>query len=150
MVSARMGDVVGTLRYMAPEQLAGKADPRSDIYSLGATLYELVARRPAYEASNSKPSGSEDHEARADALHRIDATIPRDLETIVVKAMAREPARRYESAAAMADDLQRFVEDSPDHRAAHQRPQRLWRWCRRNRAVAALTGRRLPCCSLSP
>src|SRR6266700_4047128 len=104
----RTGDLLGTLRYMSPEQAAGQGvalDPRTDIYSLGATLYELLTLRPMFDG--------EDHQR---LLHQIlndeprpprafDRTVPAELETIVLKAVAKNPAERYASAREFADDL---------------------------------------------
>ncbi len=134
------GDVVGTLRYLAPERLKGKYDLRGDIYSLGITLYEMLTLRPAFIGS--------DH---ADLLRRIvseepprprslDPSIPRDLETIVLKAIASAPADRYSTPAALATDLRQFLEDKPIHARRVGVTERLWRWSRRNPLVASLTG----------
>jgi tetratricopeptide (TPR) repeat protein len=133
------GDIVGTLAYMAPEQLRGRADHRSDIYSLGLTLYELLTWRSAFEQTD-----------QADLLQRIAkhgpvrprqvrAEIPRDLETIVLKAIQIEPKRRYQSAAELGADLQRFLEDRPVRARRATVVERCWRWCRRNPTVAALS-----------
>jgi serine/threonine protein kinase/WD40 repeat protein len=132
------GDVVGTLRYMAPERFEGSSDPRSDVYSLGATLYELVTLHPAF-------GGASRAELVEQVLHtllvpprRHDPAVPRDLETVVLKAMAKDPADRYPSAHALADDLRRFLEDR-SIQARRPRPwERAGRWCRRNPAVATL------------
>jgi serine/threonine protein kinase/WD40 repeat protein len=132
------GDIVGTLRYLAPERLTGKGDIRSDTYSLGLTLYELLTLRPAFDETD-----------RDRLLHRVmheeplrprkvDPSIPRDLETIVLKAIAREPARRYATASALADDLRRFLADEPIQARPVGASERAWRWCRRNPALAAL------------
>jgi eukaryotic-like serine/threonine-protein kinase len=133
------GDIVGTLRYMAPERLEGWSDPRSDVYGLGATLYELLTLRPAFPyASRAKLVERVAHQPPVPP-RRIDPAVPRDLETIVLKAMAKEPAERYPSARAMAEDLARFLEDRTI-RARRPRPaERAWRWCRRNPALAATT-----------
>ena len=135
---SRTGDVVGTLRYMAPEQFAGQAEAASDVYSLGLTLYELLTLRPAYE--DSKPS-SLIQKITQEALPRprkTDSRIPRDLETIVLKAIARDPAHRYSSAGELAEDLRRFLDDRPI-RARRVGPlERAWRWSGRNRSTAAL------------
>lgn len=132
------GDVIGTVRYMSPEQARvqpGVVDHRSDIYSLGVTLYELLTRRPAFSG-----------ETRHELLNKIgsqeplnptvlDRAIPRELATIVLKACRRMPEDRYASAAALADDLQRFL----DHRPIHARPptvlDRCGKWCHRNRPL---------------
>ena len=132
------GDVVGTLRYMAPEQLEGKTDARSDIYSLGLTLYELLTLRPAFDAASRhrlihQVSQYEPPRPRATA-----PGIPRDLETIVMKAMARGPDHRYATAGELADDLIRFLEDRPIRARRASKLEHAWRWCRRNPAVAGL------------
>lgn len=133
------GDIVGTLRYMAPEQFSGRLDARSDIYSLGITLYELATLHPAFQ-----DTGRSDlirkiiHEEPTRPRKRM-PQIPRDLETIIVKSIAREPAARYQSAAELAADLQRFLEDRPVRARRVTPAERFWRWCRRNPVVASLT-----------
>src|SRR5262249_25954013 len=107
------GDIVGTIRYMAPERFSGQCDARSDVYSLGLTLYELVALRPAYEASDRHRLMERVLHEEPERLKRLAPGVPRDLETIIAKASAREPAGRYASATALAEDLRRFVEDRP-------------------------------------
>jgi WD40 repeat protein/serine/threonine protein kinase/Flp pilus assembly protein TadD len=134
------GDIVGTLRYMAPERFKGQADARGDIYSLGLTLYELLTQRPAFdEKDRSKLIHRVTHEEPTPP-RRINPGIPRDLETIVLKAIDREPGRRYQTAAALADDLKRFVEDKPVQARRVSPMERFWRWCRRNPALALSTG----------
>jgi serine/threonine protein kinase/WD40 repeat protein len=133
----RTGDVVGTLRYMAPERFRGQADARSDIYGLGMTLYEMLALEPAFRASH-----------RVQLMHAIvhdeprrprehDPRIPRDLETIVLKAIAKDPADRFADAGAMAAELGRFLEGRPIRSRPLSLPERIWRWSRRNPALAA-------------
>ena len=132
------GDILGTIRYMAPERFEGKCDARADVYSLGLTLYELVALRPAYEASDRHALMERVlHEAPA-RLKKLAPTVPRDLETIIAKAIARDPAARYATAAALAEDLQRFVEDRPIRARRVSAAERLLRWSRRNKLVAGL------------
>ncbi len=122
-------EVVGTPRYMAPEQLRGMADTRTDVYGLGLTLYELLAlRRPDRDIS-----------ARLLSPRKIDRTIPRDLEAIVLRCLAREPSRRYQSAAALADDLQCFLEDRPIRARRASWLERGVRWRRRNPALVAVS-----------
>jgi tetratricopeptide (TPR) repeat protein len=134
------GDVVGTLRYMAPERFSGQSDVRSDIYSLGLTLYEMLALRPAYaEADHSKLVKQVMHD-EPPRPRKLNPDVPRDLETVVLKAIAPDPARRYQTPAEMADDLRRFVEDRPVRARRIGNAEKFWRWCRRNPSVAALGG----------
>jgi serine/threonine protein kinase/WD40 repeat protein len=131
-------ELVGTLRYMAPERFQRRCDARSDVYALGLTLYELLALRPAFAGADRV--GLIDrvlHEEPA-PLRRLDPLVPRDLETVVRKAMAKEPADRYASAADLAEDLRRFLGDRPIKARRTPSYERLWRWCRRNPAVATL------------
>ena len=115
------GDILGTIRYMAPERFAGQCDARSDVYSLGLTLYELVALRPAYEASDRHALIERVLHEEPERLKKLAPGVPRDLETIVAKAIARDPAGRYATAAALAEDLRRFVEDRPIRRGGSRR-----------------------------
>jgi serine/threonine protein kinase/WD40 repeat protein len=132
------GDLLGTLRYMPPEAFEGKADRRSDVYSLGLTLYELLALRPAYgekERHKLIKQVTTVEPARLDTFNR---SIPRDLVTIVHKAIERDPSHRYASAVGLAEDLRRFTEDRPIKARRTPLLERTWRWARRNPAVAAL------------
>ena len=132
------GDVVGTLRYMAPERFTGRGDARADIYGLGITLYELICDRPAFPDADRAMLIKQVLHHDPPRPRQLDPRIPRDLETIVLKAMARDPVHRYASAAELAADLRRFLEDRPI-RARRARPwERGVRWCRRNPAVAGL------------
>jgi len=133
------GDILGTIRYMAPERFEGKCDARSDVYSLGLTLYELIALRPAYEAADRHALIDRVLHEEPARLKKLAPTVPRDLETIIAKATARDPAGRYATAAALAEDLKRFVEDRPIRARRASAAERLARWCRRNPAVATLT-----------
>jgi tetratricopeptide (TPR) repeat protein len=134
----RPGVLLGTLRYMAPERFDGRADVRSDVYALGLTLYEVIALRPAFAAQDQAEVIRQITNAEVPRLDRIDHRLPRDLVTIVHKAMARDPADRYQTAGALAEDLRRFVEDrSIVARRASLREQ-TWRWCRRNPTMAGL------------
>ena len=132
------GDILGTIRYMAPERFSGKCDARSDVYSLGLTLYELVALRPAFEAADRHSLMDRVVHEEPALLKKLAPSVPRDLETIVAKAVARDPAGRYATAAALAEDLKRFVEDRPILARRISSAERMARWCRRNPAVSAL------------
>jgi eukaryotic-like serine/threonine-protein kinase len=130
------GDVVGTLRYLAPERFQGKGDARSDLYALGLTLYELLTLRPAFnEADRSKLVHQVMHE-EPPPPRKLNPKVPRDLETIVLKAIAREPAHRYQNAAEFADDLRCFMDDKPIHARPVSETEKIWRWSRRNPALA--------------
>ena len=138
---SRTGDIVGTLRYMAPEQFLGQADARSDIYSLGLTLYELLALKPAFDDTQRKRSFLHDAGPLEPVRpRRANPLIPRDLETIVLKAIAAEPDARYQTSGELSDDLQRFLEDRPIRARRASVAERLRRWARRNPAVATLSG----------
>jgi eukaryotic-like serine/threonine-protein kinase len=132
-------DVVGTLRYMAPERFRGQVDERSDIYSLGLTLYELLILQPAYADSDRTRLIERITHGPPAPPSRSNPQIPRDLETIVLKAVAQDANHRYASAEALADDLRRFLEDRPIQARRASAAERLGRWCRRNKAVAALS-----------
>jgi WD40 repeat protein/serine/threonine protein kinase len=132
------GDVVGTLRYMAPERFRGQSDPRGDIYSLGLTLYELLVLRPAFDAADRERLIRQVTEGEPPRPRQLEPRVPRDLETIVLKAIAREPSHRYPSAAALAEDLQRALEDRPIRARRVSWTGRLIRWGRRNKLVAGL------------
>ena len=107
------GDIVGTLRYMPPEAFEGRADKRGDIYSLGLTLYELLALKPAFEDKDRHRLIKRVTTEEPARLDKLNHSIPRDLVTIVHKAIDREPARRYPTAGELAADLQRFLDDEP-------------------------------------
>jgi hypothetical protein len=135
----RTGDLLGTLRYMSPEQASGRAvvlDQRTDVYSLGLTLYELLTLERAMPGESReqilRQIGS--HEPRPP--RSIDRTVPPELETILLKAIAKEPADRYPTAFALAEDLRRFLRDEP----ILAQPPSLWdkavKWTRRHRSVA--------------
>jgi serine/threonine protein kinase/WD40 repeat protein len=134
------GDLLGTFRYMAPERFAGGGDARSDVYSLGVTLYELLTLRPAFaDADRARLIARVTHDDPP-RPRRLEPRLPRDLETIVLKAMAREPAARYASAGDLAEDLRRFLADRPIRARRTLWLERTWRWCRHNPVLAFLGG----------
>jgi serine/threonine protein kinase/WD40 repeat protein len=133
------GDLVGTLRFMAPERFEGRCDVRSEVYSIGLTLYEALTLRAAFEERDRLALINRVKHEEPPRPCQVDAKIPRDLETIVLKAIAKEPADRYATAAELAEDLRRFLADRPIRARRTPWQERVWRWCRRNPAVASLT-----------
>jgi serine/threonine protein kinase/WD40 repeat protein len=135
----RTGELLGTLRYMAPERFQGVSDRRGDVYGLGMTLYELLALRPAFEDSDRGRLMMRMGSEQPCVLRRWDPKVPRDLETIVLKAIAPEPARRYQTAGELAEDLHRFLADRPIRARRTSLTEHIGRWCRRNPVVAGLS-----------
>ena len=130
-------DLVGTLRFMAPERLRGVTDPLGDVYSLGATLYELLTLKPAFaERDQARLIDQITHESPA-PLRRHDHRIPRDLETLVQKALAKDPRDRFATAAELGDELRRYLESRPIRSRPVGPVERLWRWCKRSPGLAA-------------
>jgi eukaryotic-like serine/threonine-protein kinase len=134
------GDVLGTLRYMPPEAFEGKTDARSDVYSLGLTLYELLALRPAFGERDRPKLIKQVTTAEVPRLDALNPAIPCDLVTIVQKATDREPGRRYATAGDLAADLQRFLDDEPIQARRVSALEQLARWGRHHPGVAALLG----------
>jgi WD40 repeat protein/serine/threonine protein kinase len=132
------GDVVGTLRYMAPERFSGQGDVRSDVFSLGLTLYEMLALRPAFDEVDRNKLVSQVMHDEPPRPRKLNPGVPRDLETVVLKAIARDPAQRYQTPSEMADDLKRFVEDRPVKARRVSEAEKFLRWCRRNPLAAGL------------
>jgi eukaryotic-like serine/threonine-protein kinase len=132
------GDILGTIRYMSPEQALAKrvlVDHRTDIYSLGVTLYELLALQPAFPADDRRELLRQIAFEEPKPLRRLNKAIPAELETIVLKAMSKNAAERYTTAQDMADDLQRFLADQPIRARRPNALQLARKWSRRHRAV---------------
>jgi WD40 repeat protein/serine/threonine protein kinase len=129
------GDVVGTLRYMAPERFKGHCDGRADVYALGLTLYELLVLRPAFDSPDRLRLVEMLQKHEPTPPRQIDPRVPGDLATVVLKAMSADPADRYQSADELADDLRRFLADEPIHARRASLHERVLRWSRRNPAA---------------
>lgn len=134
----RTGDTVGTLRYLAPERFRGVVDARSDIYSLGLTLYELATFRPAFDEEDRHCLLRQVTQESPPRPRTVQPAIPRDLETIIVKAIDRDPRQRYQSGEELAVDLQRFLDGRTIRARRTSLAGRMVRWSRRNRATALL------------
>jgi serine/threonine protein kinase len=132
------GDLVGTLRYMSPEQALARRsqiDPRTDVYSLGATLYELLTLEPAFAGRDRQELLRQIAFDDPRPPRRVNPHVPADLELIVLKAMAKDPQARYVTAQEVADDLERYLNDKPIRARPPSAWQRLARWSRRHRAA---------------
>jgi serine/threonine protein kinase len=138
-VLTESGDILGTVRYMPPERFRGESGVAGDVYGLGVTLYELLTLRPAFNERDRARLINDILKTDPPPPRSLDPTIPRDLETIVLKALAKHPADRYPSAKALADDLGRFQAGETIQARATTSAERLWRWCRRNPRAALLT-----------
>lgn len=137
-------DLLGTVRYMSPEQASGHTmalDGRTDVYSLGATLYEMLTLKPLFEADDRRGLLRKVVELEPISPRQVVQELPRDLETITRKALSKELNLRYVSAAAMAEDLERFLSDRPINAVPPTVNQLLSKWMRRNRGiVVGMTG----------
>jgi hypothetical protein len=134
------GQVLGTPAYMPPEQAAGEhdqVDGRSDVYSLGVVLYQLLTGELPFRGNTRMLLHQVMHDEPRPP-RKLNDQVPRDLETICLKAMAKEPPRRYAGAQALADDLRRWLEGRPILARPVGRVERAWRWCRRNAMMATL------------
>lgn len=135
------GQILGTPSYMPPEQAAGQMSavgPLSDVYSLGAILFCTLTGRPPFQAANPLDTLLQVQRQEPVSLRSLNEKIPNDLETIALKCLDKSPARRYQSAQELADDLQRYLEQRPILARPVGRVERAWRWALRNRAIASL------------
>jgi hypothetical protein len=133
------GDIVGTIRFMAPERFEGKSLRQSDVYALGLTLYELLTLRPAFDDTNKGRLIDRVLHEPPRPPRKLDPRVPRDLETLVLKCLAKDPKERYATAEALAEDLRRFLTDRPIQARRVTATEQAWRWCRRNPWLAGLS-----------
>jgi len=138
--TTQSGVLAGTLRYLAPEHFNGQCDERTDQYGLGLSLYELVTLQPATGDSVSHAKIMQRiTEAKIIPPRQIVSSVPKDLETIIQKATAAEPSRRFRNCHELAEDLQRFLDGRPIAARPVTVPERFWRWSKRNPALAVST-----------
>lgn len=134
------GEVVGTITYMSPEQARGstrETDPRSDIYALGVMLFEMLTEFRPFRG-NARAVIHQKIYDDTPSPRKLVPSLARDLETICLKCLEREPAKRYQSALELAEELDRFQNNIPLKARPISRGEKLWRWCRRKPAIAAL------------
>jgi hypothetical protein len=134
----RTGDLLGTLRYMSPEQAGGQhlpIDPRTDVYSLGATFYELLTLKPLFDGGDHRRLLRQILEEDPRPPRAVDRSIPPELETIVLKAVSKLPTERYATAQGLADDLRRFLDNRPILARRPTVVERVRKWMRRHPSV---------------
>lgn len=135
----KTGAIMGTLGYMAPEQAAGRtreATPATDVYSLGAVLYKLLTGRPPFHGASDLETINSIVSRDPVSVRSLQPRVPMDLVTICHKSLEKNPARRYATAAAMADDLRRFLADLPIQARALGPAERSWRWAKRHPGIS--------------
>ncbi len=134
----KTGAVIGTPQYLAPESLKGDYDHRSETYCLGLTLYELATLTPAFEPGTTAEVFSRIIHETPQPPAKADPSIPRDLATIIQKAISGEPDQRYKTALALRDDLRAFLDDRPISARRPSLSEQSWRWSRKNPLLASL------------
>jgi formylglycine-generating enzyme required for sulfatase activity len=136
------GQIMGTPAFMPPEQALGlmtEVREPADVYSLGATLYCLLTRRPPFQAANPIDTLRQVIEKEPLPLRKLDPSLPKDLETICLKCLRKDAAQRYRSAQALADDLGHWLDGEPIHARPVGRAEKVWLWCKRKPMIAALS-----------
>jgi WD40 repeat protein/serine/threonine protein kinase len=139
----RSDAIIGSPAYMAPEQAKGQghhAGPAADIHALGAILYELLTGLPPFRASTALETLERVRSAEAVSPRRLEPKLPRDLETICLRCLEKEPQKRFATAAELADELGRFLDGQPIRSRPISGGTRLFRWCLRNKALAVASG----------
>ena len=137
------GQVLGSPNFMPPEQAGegrGKVGRPSDVYGLGAILYFLITARAPFQAESIAATVAQVTDAEPASPRLLNPAVPADLETICLKCLEKEPSRRYRTAKEMAEELSRFLREEPILARPVSQPERVWRWCRRKPALAAMGG----------
>jgi WD40 repeat protein/predicted Ser/Thr protein kinase len=137
------GQVLGSPNFMPPEQAGakrGKVSPSSDVYAIGGILYYLLTARAPFQADSWEHTITQVLNAEPVSPRLLNPSVPRDLETITLKCLEKEPSRRYQTAEELADELGRILRDEPIQAHPVNAPEKLWRWCRRKPAFASAVG----------